>query len=216
MKKRFGTLVLALILACSLAIPVGAANIEQTPEELYQGYICAIKEVNEQSGMNVTVTPLEEMDTSDMPTVETVREDAIALSETLQRMEVALESATEVQSSSGAGVKTVLAYSAGSWDGAYFIWKISGKFNVNTSTGTPNYYFVGVTSPSVANYSVPSGYYSVAHSALRTYRSADMKTYTIWQTYEVGKGEVSAILNPQAKFTVNSNTGVVTGIAVDA
>ena len=27
MKKRFGTLILALVLACSLAIPVGAANI---------------------------------------------------------------------------------------------------------------------------------------------------------------------------------------------
>lgn len=76
MEKRFGTLALALILACSLAIFAGATNVEQTPadveqtpEELYQEYLDVAAKINEEYGTEVYVIPLEEMDQSNMPTV---------------------------------------------------------------------------------------------------------------------------------------------------
>lgn len=215
MKKRFGTLALALILACSLAIPAGAANTEQTPEELYQGYLRVIEEVNEQYGMNVSVDSLEEMDTNDMPAVETVREDAIALSETLQRTEaaMAMESDVAIQSLPGVGDKSVIVYPKGSWDKVTFKWRITAKVTVNTPTGTPNYYFEGISNVQVVNSSIPSGYYAKAAGALQIKLSNSNKIYTIQQTQEIGKGNVHATMTPRGTFTVNSSTGSVTGVA---
>lgn len=215
MKKRLITLTLALIMACSLAIPAGAAHAEQTPEELYQGYLRVIEEVNEEYGMNVSVDPLAEMDTTDMPTVEEVREDAIALSEVMQETEavMAVGADASVQSVPGVGDKSVVVYPKGSWDKMTFKWRITAKVTVNTPTGTPDYYFEGITNVKVVNSSIPSGYYAKATGILQTRLSSDKKTYTVQQTQEIGKGNVHATMIPRATFTVKSSNGSVTGTA---
>ena len=209
MKKRFGMFIVTLGMACSLAVPAEAANVDENIEELYQEYVSVVDELNSQYGMEVSVAPFEEIDTSNMPTVETVRRDAIDLSVMLQNTEAAMEAAVEVQSSSGAGEKSVTGYSSGSWNGGFFMWTVSGTVTVYTAPGTPSYYLSGIKNARVANYSVPAGFYSRAHSNLRYSLSSNMRTYTVWQTYDVGKGAVSASLNPRADFTVNSSTGVV-------
>lgn len=82
MKKRVVTLLLILVLACVLAVTVGAADtertpagVEKTPEELYQEYLDVAVKINEEYGTDIKIIPFEEMEPSNMPTIEKVEED---------------------------------------------------------------------------------------------------------------------------------------------
>lgn len=86
MNYRLKTLLLTLVLVCSLAVTVGAVDagqtsvdVEKTPGELYQEYLAIADRVNEEYGTDICIIPLEEMDPSDMPTLASVEEDVRAL-----------------------------------------------------------------------------------------------------------------------------------------
>lgn len=212
MKKRFGTLALALILVCSLAVPAGAANTEQTPEELYQEYLNVAAAINEEYGTEVYIIPLEEMDRSNMPTVAEVEanvRDLANLQKHFAEAEVTAESVEGMGVSplSAMGDHPIATLVVGKVDGLTFRFMVSVTLTISTPAGTPSYYIQLAKNYDVAKYTVPSGYTATAVSAATLVKSSN--ECTIKRTFNIKKDSAYTSVHPQATFTVNKDTGKI-------
>lgn len=210
MKKRFATMALALVMACSLAIPAGAANAEQTPEELYQAYLNVAAEVNAEYGTDVKIVPFEEMDQSAMPTVAEVEADVRELAH-LQR-DAVFEAVDSVDTmgiapQSAMGDHTISTLVVGKVDSKTFRFMVPITLTISTSSGTPSYYIQSVSKYDVTAYTVPSGYKATAVSKATPHKSSN--ECTIKRTFNITKDSAYTTVRPQATFTVDKETGKI-------
>ena len=213
MKKRFGAVGLVLVMALALAIPAGAANVEQTPEELYQEYLDVAAEINETLGTDISLIPLEDMDPNDMPTVEEVTVDVRELA----MMKVSMRNSINAAQTENAliapcalGTNKPFQYVTGTWLTKEFIFKCSATLVVTTPTGTVNYYFQSHSEPLVDVYKCPSGYNLDDQESTVYYYSTDKKGFTVHRSYVVSYNSATAYFHPTVKFTVSSTSGVIT------
>ncbi len=208
MKKKFATLTLALILACSLAIPAGAVGTE-TPvvsEEQYQSYLDIASQVSEERGIEITVC-----DREDMSEAYTDEEFANEMEEFCDVVE-ALTNPSDVApysnpSAGGMGTKSLTVNTAKNLDKNYFLFTINGTAKV---TGTGPYALGAVSITNIEYTKVSSGYSCVLKtgSVLGTVSST---VKTVQRQVEISKNnEAMTTVTIQAKFTLNTSTGSVT------
>lgn len=213
MKKRFGALILALILACSLAIPVGAANIEKTPEELYQDYLNAADEINAKYGSNISIVPLEEMDPNDMPTLEEVRADVtelatmVACSTTTSAPDAGTFSA---RANTGIGNHPVSTTIEKQWASAKLKFVASITVVVNYDSSEGKYGIQYVYNPSVMSTYAPTGYAVTATSNATWIISTSKKSGIVTRPFKVTYGSATTSYKVTASVVLSTASGAVT------
>lgn len=216
MKKRVGTFILALVMACSLAIPVGAVNVQQAPEELYQEYLNVVAAINEEYGTDVEIIPFEEMNHSDMPTVTELETTVRELAELQMKFAEGDVTVAPIEKSGGSTavpmggmgnypVSTMVVGTVGEKTFRFFV---SVTLIISTPSGTPSYYIQATSNSNVTAYTVPSGYTVDGTGYLVTTTvSSNKRTCTIAKTFRVKKDSAYTSVRPTATFIVNAQTG---------
>lgn len=209
MKKQFTTLALAMILACSLAIPAGAVGTE-TPvvsEEQYQSYLDIANQVSEERGIEVTVC-----DRADMDTAYTDEEFANELEEFCDVIEALTDSSDVAPCSNpsegGYGTKTDLRVNTSkNLDGGYFLFSITGTAKTE---GTGPYTLGTASIAALTATKIPTDY-SCTVKAGSTTTTVSSTVKTVQKNVDIyKKGEFMVTVTVQAKFTVNTSTGSIT------
>lgn len=212
MKQRFGSLILALLIALSSAISAGAAKVAQTPEELYQEYLSVAAEINEALGTDISIIPLEDMDPNDMPTVEEVASNVRELAMMKVSMRNSMNAAQTENSAiapCALGTNNPYRYVTGTWGNKQFTFKCSATLVISTPTGTADYFIQSYSKPLVVAYSVPSGYTLTAGKPTQYALSPNSKSFTVSRLYTVEYGSAMGTFQPGVKFSVNSSNGVI-------
>lgn len=213
MKKRFGALMLALVLAFSLAIPARAVHMEKTPEELYQDYLNAADEINAKYGTNVSIVPLEEMDPNDMPTLEEVCADVtelatmVACSSTTSAPDAGTLSA---RANTGIGNHPVSTTVERTWASAKLKFLASITVVVNYTESIKNYYINSVYGQSVTCISAPTGYAVEPTTSASWILSSSRKSGIVTRQFKVTYGSATTSYKVSAEVVLNSSTGAVT------
>lgn len=209
MKKRFTTMALAMVMACSLAIPAGAVNTEASvvSEEQYQSYLEIANQVSAERGIEVSVC-----DREDMSTAYTDEEFASELEEFCDVIEALTDSSDVAPCSNpsegGYGTKDNLTVNTSkNLDGGYFLFTITGK---GKTEGTGPYTLGTVSIKDIAFTKVPSNYSCTLKSGSTT-TTVSTTVKTVQKNVSISKnGEFMVTVTVQAKFTVNTSTGAIT------
>ena len=206
MKKSFVSLLLAACLAFTITLPASAVS-SLTPEELYQEYLKIADDVNMEYGTNISITPFEEMDPTDMPSVEEVYSDVSTLAEFFAN---ASTSSVPLDSNAtrGLGNNPVSTEIKRTYGAATIKFLASTTVVVNQDTS--GYFLDYVYGTSVINTYAPTGY-EVTHTSNSNWiLSSSKKSGVITRTFRVEYGSAQTNYTITASVVVSTTTGRVT------
>lgn len=207
MKKRFGTLILALLLAFSLAIPVGAAgnDTQEISDAQYQEYVQIAKELSQEYDLTISACPKEEMTKA-----YTADEYEAEMRELCEGAPVVFGSgdSTSNPSSSGAGTKLLTVNTPINNGEGYFLIRVDGSAVVNGVS--PYYYSPAPKITALTLIKRPSNEYTIVKVGTPV-SGGTASAKTSAQKIELrksGVGQATYVIT--ARFDLNVDTGRVT------
>ena len=229
--KKMISLALAICMALALAVPAGAAMPDnKTAEEVYQEYQEVADCVKEESGVDISICPLSEMDKDHMKSVEEVKKDICELRDTILAISnfdgVSDEMGNQMRrvshsnpSAKGPGDKYVgLNKTPERSAGApltSFIFGFNAHFYVS---GTENNYWlkVGPDQIKVSMERIPNGYSCTTNGSpiVTTQTTGTQVNKKVTQNIKFYKdGTCFATAPVYVVFSLNTQAGVITGRA---
>lgn len=226
--KKMISLSLALCFLLALAIQAGATSIKNdlSPEELYQEYLAVVDRVSQESGVEISVCPLDEMDRNNMDSLDEFTADVYDLRDTVLSINTSntLEESTGTiqpfasytnPSGKGAGDKYVNLNKSGGQNAPYFVFNFYAHFYV---AGSNNNFWIkqGPDQISITRVRGPVDYDSIAVGSpkISTSTSGTTVNKKVTQRFDIMKdGTLTAIAYPYVVYSLETTTGVITGRA---